>query len=290
LIRNKDFTTIGKKNKNNENLAKAFSSINEPFLNHYLIEKNKNINNDNTTTNNNNINHKFSTLSSSSIDINNCESNSSIIMDNNHNNYNKLITKSCEEAINKTCEPFISYHHIHNKENNNNNNNSAFSFSDSFDEVIDNNNNNINNNNDNDDDGETVISFSHFLPRIELLPEKRFFFFLLLYIIFKYCNNNIKFFLNIFLFIISFMLIIVYISFYFCFYRFLFNGFLSRVVGSNILEKQIRQLKPHLHLFGHTHIPIDLTIDDIRYIQWPLGYYGYDFDYYILFVDGIVYC
>jgi len=43
------------------------------------------------------------------------------------------------------------------------------------------------------------------------------------------------------------------------------------VIGSIYLEKRIRSLKPHLHLFGHTHIPIDLTIDGIRYLQWPLG-------------------
>jgi len=27
-----------------------------------------------------------------------------------------------------------------------------------------------------------------------------------------------------------------------------------------------------LHLFGHTHIPIDLDLEGIRYLQWPLGY------------------
>mmetsp|Transcript_2750 Transcript_2750/g.4246 ORF Transcript_2750/g.4246 Transcript_2750/m.4246 type:complete len:409 (-) Transcript_2750:1585-2811(-) len=75
-------------------------------------------------------------------------------------------------------------------------------------------------------DNDTVISFSHFLPRIELLPEKRF----------------------------------------------LYEPLLAKVVGSNALERQVRRLQPHLHLFGHTHIPIDLTLDGIRYVQWPLGY------------------
>lgn len=47
---------------------------------------------------------------------------------------------------------------------------------------------------------------------------------------------------------------------------------LATVVGSDILESQIRRLQPNLHMFGHTHIPIDLTIEGLRYLQWPLGY------------------
>ena len=74
--------------------------------------------------------------------------------------------------------------------------------------------------------GDSVISFSHFLPRQELCPEKRF----------------------------------------------LLEPLLTKVVGSDFLERQVRRLRPHVHLFGHTHIPIDLTLDGIRYIQWPLGY------------------
>eukprot|EP01039_Chlorochromonas_danica_P003549 gene3549-3886_t len=73
----------------------------------------------------------------------------------------------------------------------------------------------------------TVISFSHFLPRQELCPEKRF----------------------------------------------LMEPLLSKVVGSDVLEEQIRRLGSTLHLFGHTHVPIDLELDGIRYIQWPLGYH-----------------
>ena len=74
--------------------------------------------------------------------------------------------------------------------------------------------------------GDSVISFSHFLPRQELCPEKRF----------------------------------------------LLEPLLTKVVGSDFLEQQVRRLRPHVHLFGHTHIPIDLTLEGIRYIQWPLGY------------------
>ncbi len=77
------------------------------------------------------------------------------------------------------------------------------------------------------DADDTTISFSHFLPRQELCPEKRF----------------------------------------------LIEPLLSKVIGSDALERQIRRLKPDVHLFGHTHIPIDLDIEGIRYIQWPLGYY-----------------
>lgn len=75
-------------------------------------------------------------------------------------------------------------------------------------------------------DNDTVISFSHFLPRQELCPEKRF----------------------------------------------LLEPLLTRVIGSDFLESQIRRLKPDLHLFGHTHIPIDLDLEGIRYVQWPKGY------------------
>jgi len=75
-------------------------------------------------------------------------------------------------------------------------------------------------------ESDTVISFSHFLPRQELCPEKRF----------------------------------------------LIEPLLAKVVGSDPLEEQIRRLQPHIHLFGHTHIPIDMELEGIRYIQWPLGY------------------
>ena len=51
----------------------------------------------------------------------------------------------------------------------------------------------------------------------------------------------------------------------------LIEPMLSRVFGSDPLEAQIRRLKPHVHIFGHTHIPADLLVDGIRYIQWPLG-------------------
>jgi hypothetical protein len=30
-------------------------------------------------------------------------------------------------------------------------------------------------------------------------------------------------------------------------------------------------LRASRHIFGHTHLLMDLTIEGIRYIQWPLG-------------------
>jgi len=76
-------------------------------------------------------------------------------------------------------------------------------------------------------EAQTVISFSHYLPRQELVPEKRF----------------------------------------------LSEPLLSKVIGSDVLEAQVRRLRPDVHLFGHTHIPMDRELDGIRYVQWPLGYY-----------------
>jgi len=48
-------------------------------------------------------------------------------------------------------------------------------------------------------------------------------------------------------------------------------GGLHKVSGSRKLEEQIRQLMPDMHLFGHTHIPFDTTIEGVRYVQWALG-------------------
>lgn len=70
-----------------------------------------------------------------------------------------------------------------------------------------------------------VISFSHFVPRQELLPEKRF----------------------------------------------LITPELPKVVGSRPLEAQIRAAGATLHCFGHTHLPVDMTLEGVRYIQWSLG-------------------
>mmetsp|Transcript_96520 Transcript_96520/g.170949 ORF Transcript_96520/g.170949 Transcript_96520/m.170949 type:complete len:510 (+) Transcript_96520:68-1597(+) len=71
-----------------------------------------------------------------------------------------------------------------------------------------------------------VISFSHFIPRLELMPEKRF----------------------------------------------LFQPNLTHVVGSNHVRKRVDSLQPDLHVFGHSHFPWDMTLEDgVRYRSWPLA-------------------
>ena len=66
-----------------------------------------------------------------------------------------------------------------------------------------------------------VISFSHFVPRLSLNPEKRF----------------------------------------------LFNPALAKACGSSWLRRRVDQLRPDMHIFGHTHFGWDATIDDIRYVH-----------------------
>jgi predicted phosphodiesterase len=73
---------------------------------------------------------------------------------------------------------------------------------------------------------DTIISFSHFLPRIDLMPhfiphEKRF---------------------------------------------------LYPILGSELLEEQVRRLKPRLHVYGHSHVNRQVTLDGISYINNALGY------------------
>jgi len=70
-----------------------------------------------------------------------------------------------------------------------------------------------------------VISYSHYLPRQELFPEKRF----------------------------------------------LLDGNLHKVSGSCALEAQVRCLRPDAHVFGHTHLTVDLELEGQRYVQWALG-------------------
>lgn len=83
-----------------------------------------------------------------------------------------------------------------------------------------------------------VISFSHFLPRQEMMfgdslkpnPEK----------VKKYDRNP----------------------------KFNF----SRVAGSTIIDQQIRQLGAKMHIYGHQHINRDRVLDRVRYIAHCLGY------------------
>ena len=74
---------------------------------------------------------------------------------------------------------------------------------------------------------EFTISFSHFLPRQDLMPLKRS----LLY------------------------------------------PWLPRICGSTLLGTRVNQLRPNMHIFGHTHISWDAVCGDdgIRYVQNALG-------------------
>ncbi|HYW08298.1 MAG TPA: hypothetical protein VE913_15175, partial [Longimicrobium sp.] len=45
-----------------------------------------------------------------------------------------------------------------------------------------------------------------------------------------------------------------------------FKG-LPAVAGSLGIEAQIRRLGSAVHVFGHTHIPVDRVIDSVRYVQ-----------------------
>lgn len=73
---------------------------------------------------------------------------------------------------------------------------------------------------------QTLISFSHFLPRIDLMP-----------------------------------------SFVPQKYQYLYPAF-----GSQLLETQIRQLQPDIHVYGHSHLNTHQTLDNIVYINNAFGY------------------
>lgn len=75
-------------------------------------------------------------------------------------------------------------------------------------------------------DSGRVLTFPHFLPRRDLLPDPA---------------------------------------------QLRFKG-LPKVAGSAVVEQQLRALGSEVHVFGHSHIPWDETIDGVRYLQHPLGY------------------
>lgn len=109
--------------------------------------------------------------------------------------------------------------------------------------------------------GRPVISFSHFLPRLELLPEKRFLFLptlakavgskylykRVLEIQVRPCNDTP-------------LPSIVDKS------ASLRSGLMDRSGVIFVCPK------PDIHLFGHTHFGWDATLDGIRYVQAPLSY------------------
>ncbi len=73
---------------------------------------------------------------------------------------------------------------------------------------------------------EKIISFSHFLPRIDLVP--------------NFVPLSVK--------------------------------KLFPVMGTTLLEEQIRILRPCIHIYGHSHLNRDVNLNGIRYINNAFGY------------------
>lgn len=71
-----------------------------------------------------------------------------------------------------------------------------------------------------------VISFSHFLPRIDLMP--------------SYIPDSFR--------------------------------YLYPVMGSSLLETQIREISPVVHVYGHSHVNRRIKLDGIEYINNAYGY------------------
>lgn len=73
---------------------------------------------------------------------------------------------------------------------------------------------------------DTLISFSHFLPRIDLMP--------------RFIPRD--------------------------------KQFLYPILGTELLERQIRELRPSTHVYGHSHVNRRVTLDGISYINNAFGY------------------
>jgi 3',5'-cyclic AMP phosphodiesterase CpdA len=73
---------------------------------------------------------------------------------------------------------------------------------------------------------QNIITFSHFLPRLECYPPK----------------DSLSEYLK----------------------------FMPKVIGTKGLEEQIRRIGSHTHAFGHTHIPWNMVIDNVHYVQMCL--------------------
>ena len=88
------------------------------------------------------------------------------------------------------------------------------------------------------DDDATILTFSHFLPRVELLPEKRY----LSLPTLPACSGS----------------------------TFLESRLreLNKKLPSNNNGDGMR----HLHAFGHSHLAYDLVLEDVRYVHAPLAY------------------
>lgn len=73
---------------------------------------------------------------------------------------------------------------------------------------------------------DTVISFSHFLPRIDVMPER--------------IPEK--------------------------------RRFVYPVLGSDSLGKQVAQLNPDIHVYGHSHVNRAVEVDDIHYVNNAFAY------------------
>jgi predicted phosphodiesterase len=74
--------------------------------------------------------------------------------------------------------------------------------------------------------GDTIITFSHFLPRIDLMPS------------FIPAEKRI----------------------------------LYPVLGSTRIDRELRRLKSSIHVYGHSHVNRNITIDGVNYINNAFGY------------------
>ncbi len=72
----------------------------------------------------------------------------------------------------------------------------------------------------------SVITFSHFLPRIDLMP--------------KFVPGKVR--------------------------------LIFPVLGTRLLERQLRQFNSQIHIYGHSHLNRDVTLEGVRYINSAFGY------------------
>jgi|EP01047_Picozoa_sp_COSAG01_P026183 hypothetical protein len=47
---------------------------------------------------------------------------------------------------------------------------------------------------------------------------------------------------------------------------------MEKVMGCRELDQHVRRYGANLHVFGHSHLPVDASIDGVRYVQYALGY------------------
>ncbi len=74
--------------------------------------------------------------------------------------------------------------------------------------------------------GDTIITYSHFLPRIDLMPA------------FIPCASRV----------------------------------LYPILGSTLVERQLRRLNANIHVYGHSHVNRRVRIDGVSYINNAFGY------------------